>query len=376
MKIIVMDVREAQLERVGVSVYCENLIKNFDKCSKFKFIFLASASGPKLNYISNFEVKYIAPNPADSKLKKIIWYLNLPKLLKQLKADLYFGPFTTILGTKPKCKTVNTLHDAASIKEAKLTGSIKSKILNRIFTDGWVKGATQIVCISKFCQEEYQEIYGNLILSKSTVIYHGVPPELNVNLASTESTCGTNLISQLGIKKDFFVFVGTIYPKKNIERMIAAFSRTDLTNYDLVICGGKGPNSESIFTAPSKYNVESNVKFLGKVDNQTLSVLMQEARAFIFPSLYEGFGLPVLEAYAMGLPVVCSTATCLPEIAGDAALFFDPMNIDELAEKMKIISTNETLAVNLRNKGYERVRQFSWKKSVEEHLSLFGKVLN
>jgi glycosyltransferase involved in cell wall biosynthesis len=374
---VIMDIRDAQLDRVGVAVYCQNIIREFIAADDdFEFVFIASNELPKLNInINKHTVKYIAPSHSSSFINKIKWYWSLPRLLKDLKADLYFGPFLKLPFSSYPCKTVFTLHDAASITEGHLVGNFFMKIKNKYFTSSWVNNVDGIICISKFCEEEFTQIFGPSVRERSTVIYHGVPFELNepydVSLVDEN-----RIISQYTAKKRYLITIGTVYPKKNIERLVEAFSQINTSNVDLLICGAPGANSDSIFTSPTRYNVVDSVHFLGRIDTSQLKVLLKNSQAFVFPSLYEGFGIPILEAFSMGVPVISSNATCLPEIAGDGALFFDPNSVDELSKAIDLILLDKELAEEFIAKGKSRVSCFSWEKSAKEHKEFFIDVFN
>lgn len=374
---IVMDIREAQLERVGVAVYCKNIIREFvNKDDEFEFIFLASNEMPKLSIeMNNHIVKYVAPIHSSGLIKKIKWYLFLPRLLKKLGADLYFGPFFKLPFYSYPCKTVFTLHDAASISQGELVGNLFMQVKNKYFTSNWVNNVDGIICISKFCKDEFTQVFGDSLEKRSTVIYHGLPHELNEPYSFSKID-ETNVIDKYTSKKHYLITVGTVYPKKNIERLIEAFSKIKTLDVDLLICGASGENSESIYTAPERYNVADRVHFLGRVETSELKILLKNSSAFVFPSLYEGFGIPLLEAFSMSVPVISSNATCLPEIAGDSVLYFDPYSVDQISNMIDLVLADKQLVNKLIQKGNERVLLFSWEKSAKLHKEFFIEVLN
>ena len=374
---IVMDIRDAQLERVGVAVYCQNLIREFVQTDDdFEFVFLASNELPKISIeIHNHSVKYIAPSHSSSLIKKLKWYYYLPRLLKKIGADLYFGPFLKLPFTSYHCKTVFTLHDAASITKGELVGNRFMKLKNMYFTSNWVNNVDGIICISKFCKDEFTQIYGESVNKRSTVIYHGLPHELNESYNVSQDD-EVEVIRKYTTKKQYLITVGTVYPKKNIERLIEAFSKIKTLDVDLLICGGAGENSESIFTAPTRYKVEDRVHFLGRVETSELKIFLKNSSAFVFPSLYEGFGIPILEAFSMSVPVISSNATCLPEIASDCVLYFDPYSVEQISMMIDLILTDTQLVNMLIKKGQERVLTFSWTKSAKLHKEFFIEVLN
>ena len=174
------------------------------------------------------------------------------------------------------------------------------------------------------------------------------------------------------VKGDYILFVGTLQPRKNIERLVEAFSRlkSKVKNLNLVIIGKKGWMYEDILNAPEKYNVSDRVKFLDSVSDEELPVFYQNAICFVLPSLYEGFGLPVLEAMKYGCPVITSNVSSLPEAGGDAALYFNPENVNDIAEKIKKVIEDKTLREEMIQKGYQQIKKFSWEKTARETLQV------
>lgn len=170
------------------------------------------------------------------------------------------------------------------------------------------------------------------------------------------------------IDRDYILSIGTVHPRKNYPRLISAFGR--LTNRDcsLIIVGKRGWLSDSIFAAVKSLELQSRISFLDYVPASDLPALISGARLLAFPSLHEGFGLPVLEAHACGTPVVCSMVSSLPEAAGDAALFFDPLDVDAIAGAIERAMTDEPLRAKLIVRGYDNLKRFSWEVSARQVL--------
>jgi glycosyltransferase involved in cell wall biosynthesis len=169
--------------------------------------------------------------------------------------------------------------------------------------------------------------------------------------------------------------VGTLQPRKNLGRLLEAYAllrkraqRGEAPG--LVIAGRKGWLYDQIFQQVERLGLESKVVFPGYVPQDDLPALLSGARLFVFPSLYEGFGLPVLEAMACGTPVACSNVSSLPEVAGDAALLVDPLDVRGMAEAMNRLLQDEGLRTQLVERGYRQVRQFSWARCARETLAV------
>lgn len=176
------------------------------------------------------------------------------------------------------------------------------------------------------------------------------------------------------IEGDYILFVGTLQPRKNIVRLIEAFSTLGPKLYTLVVVGKPGWLYEEIYEAPKKFKVEDRVKFLDYVPDEDLPALYQNALCFVLPSLYEGFGLPVLEAMHYGCPVVTSNVSSLPEAAGDAAIMVDPESTESIKEGIEKVLGDKSLREKLVKKGYEQVKKFSWEKCARETLKVLEEV--
>jgi glycosyltransferase involved in cell wall biosynthesis len=175
-----------------------------------------------------------------------------------------------------------------------------------------------------------------------------------------------------GLPERYFFFLGTLQPRKNFARIVQAYAKWRAAHPDdpaaLVIAGGQGWLYDPAWTAGV-----DGVILPGYVDDADKGALYAGALALVFPSLYEGFGFPVLEAMHSGCPVICSNTSSLPELAGDAALLVDPLDVEAIAAAMGALSTDETLRIRLRANGYEQARKFSWDAAAQAALDIFSR---
>ena len=181
---------------------------------------------------------------------------------------------------------------------------------------------------------------------------------------------------ELGYKK-FFLYTGTIEPRKNILTLLQAYDRLDRAtkaHFPLVISGYKGWENEELFRLFKKGNDEGWLKYLGYTASEDLPLLYAAAKGFLFPSIYEGFGLPVLEAMASGVPVICSNASSLPEVVGDAALMHDPYDVQGYAESINLIIQDSNVEQGMISAGVERAKAFSWKYCAEKTIQAYNQV--
>jgi glycosyltransferase involved in cell wall biosynthesis len=180
--------------------------------------------------------------------------------------------------------------------------------------------------------------------------------------------------ARYGIAPRYLLYIGTLQPRKNLARVIEAFARLAaapaFSGVQLVLAGKKGWLYEDLFAQVERLGLAGQVLFPGYVKDADLPALLSGATAFVFPSLYEGFGIPVLEAGACGVPVITSNTSSLPEVAGDAALLVDPHDVDAIAEAMHRLVTDEALRIELSRRGLANVQRFSWEKCARETLAL------
>jgi glycosyltransferase involved in cell wall biosynthesis len=176
------------------------------------------------------------------------------------------------------------------------------------------------------------------------------------------------------LSESYFLYVGTLHPRKNLVRLVQAFARLPdamqarLPDLQLVLAGQKGWLCEEIFAEVRRLDVENRVLLTGYVPDEDLPALLSGALAFVFPSLYEGFGLPVLEAMACGTPVICANTSSLPEVAGDAALLVDPLDTSDIAAALARVVIDGNVRHALAGAGFRRVQQFSWRRCAQETL--------
>lgn len=182
---------------------------------------------------------------------------------------------------------------------------------------------------------------------------------------------------RLGLDRPYILFTGTLEPRKNVPRLLEAFARLPdekTREVDLVIAGGKGWLFEEVFETVARLNLEKRVRFPGFIADEDLPLLMAGAHLFVYPSLYEGFGLPPLEAMASGVPVIVSDRSSLPEVVGDAGIQVDPTDPDAIAEAMQRLLDSDEEWQRYRSLGLERARAFSWERTARETLEVYRRV--
>ena len=227
--------------------------------------------------------------------------------------------------------------------------------------------AARVIAISRATADDLQAAYA-IDRRKIDVIYEATvpPPDMDAAVSPLEAQ----------LPRSYALFIGTIQPRKNLVRLAQAYAqlvKSHAVPWDLVIAGGKGWLSNEVLQAIEELALPDRIHLPGYVPDAQLPALMKGARLFCFVSLYEGFGLPILEAQAAGVPVMTANNSSLPEVAGDAALLVDPTDVDAIAEAMLRLSSDEALRQQLIAAGRANVARFSWQKAARETLAVLIK---
>jgi glycosyltransferase involved in cell wall biosynthesis len=316
--------------------------------------------------------------------------------------DVLFVPSHTLpLIRKPGLKTVITVHDLGAEYLPK-AHQLKQRLYLKLMTDYQLQSATQIIAVSEATKKDLIEKV-HLPKNKISVVYEGFNQKL---FQPVKNDTLQDILKQYDLVKDqYFLFIGTIQPRKNLERLIksyALFLRGDAQESSrrrdhnvsedgrrdagaagprkksppLVLVGSKGWLSDEIYDLPKKLGIEEQVRFLGYIPDEKLPTLYSGAKAFLFPSLFEGFGLPILEAFACGCPVLTSNISSMPEVAGKTAILVNPYSIDEITQGIQQISTNGKQRQKMIQSGFVQVQKFSWEKAARETLKILEKTVN
>jgi glycosyltransferase involved in cell wall biosynthesis len=283
--------------------------------------------------------------------------------------DVFHSPDFTLPPVRRGTRTLLTVHDLSFVRDPGSAAPGLLAYLNAVVPRS-VARADHVLADSQATKDDLSELY-RLPADRITVLYSGVestfrPVTDAAQLAAVRARYG------LG-EAPFILAVGTLQPRKNYVRLIQAFSnlQSSIPDLQLVIAGGKGWLFESIFAEVERLGLRDRVRFPGFVADDDLPALYSAARVLAYPSLYEGFGLPMLEAMACGTPVVASTASCLPEVAGDAALLVPPADVPALAEALSRAVSDEALRADLIAQGRARAATFTWTKAAEQLLGLY-----
>lgn len=277
--------------------------------------------------------------------------------------------FNFIVPPGVKGKKIAVIHDMAYMSCPETVRGKTKRILQASMRKS-CRRADKIITISEFSKKEILK-YLPVEAGKIEVVPWGVDSSIYHNRYSHDEIRGT--IKKYFDQEEYIFYLGTIEPRKNLERLIRAYAI--LCNREknipaLVLAGQKGWYYDEIFHSVKELHLEEKVKFLGYVPEEDAPLLLRGAKLFVFPSLYEGFGLPPLEAMACGVPVVTSNAASLPEVTYNAAVLVDPLNIESIANGMSMILRDDRLRQELIQKGKDRAREYTWEKSTKRIINI------
>ena len=360
----------------GIANYLLNLVLNLkkvDQRNEYVLFFGSEKNVPGQIAGAGVECN-ISKMPTTNQALKILWaHFMLPLKLKRMKIDLFHEP-ASAAPLFNSCNTVVTVHDIA-YERIPHCYRFRDRAYFRALSKKGLERANRIIAVSHSTKNDIVDRY-SISPGKIRVIYEGID-EIYRRLHDKERC--KNIRKFYKIDRDFILYVSGITPRKNLVRLIKAFKilkdRKEIDSL-LVFVGEKAWWSEEVFEEVKSSGMENDVIFCGYVPKEHLLCLYSEASVFVFPSLYEGFGLPVLEAMACGCPVVASNTSSLPEICGGAGLLFDPLDVEGLSDAIYRVITDSSLRQDLIEKGIERTRAFSWRRSAEETLAVYSEAVS
>lgn len=357
----------------GTETYAKGLLKGLKAIgSEHEFVlFLNRESADLMDHDDSGFTKVICPVWASNRKSRYIFeQFRLRKYLLQYKIDLLhsLGYTSPLLRT---CPTVVTVHDL-NYKAFGNTMPLLRRLALSVFVRQAVRCANMVVTVSQFSKRQIIGQYP-FAREKVRVIYHGSDHIDHRWQTDKERTSRSHSRSQ-DWQRPYAIAFSSESVNKNILRLLEAFMearRTSALEHHLVLIGHKS----SLARAPKNDEYKHVVHWAGYLKGNDFLKVMRHADFMVFPSFYEGFGLPVLEAMASGVPVICSNTASLPEVAGDAVLYFDPYSVKDMAAKISMVAVNQRLKDHLREKGYLNHTRFSWRKTATETLALYNRIL-
>lgn len=315
-----------------------------------------------------------APQSAFSDRRSAVRIMPFPRLWTHLRLstemalhrpDLLFVPAHVLPLSHPR-RSVVTVHDLGYLYFPEAHPPRQRWYLDR--TTRWhTRTAAQVLADSAATKHDLIERY-HAQPDRITVAYPGLDPSVK---RVTDPHELARVKAKYHIDGGYLLYLGTLQPRKNLARLIDAFRQLPTASLQLILAGKHGWYSDQLLQ-----QADDRVKFIGYVAAADKNALLSGALAFVFPSLYEGFGFPVLEAMACGIPVLCSNTSSLPEVAGEAAIFVNPLEVDDLTRRLQEITTNQDMRKMLIERGAQQAQKFTWPACADIVLKVFEEVLN
>jgi glycosyltransferase involved in cell wall biosynthesis len=369
---ILIDGRPIVDQYAGIGTLVYNLLVNMtDMIHGDEIDILAYDSSKNLlkSLSNDFNLKSIS-----YKYKKI--YNVLFDVLNMPISDFCFGKhdiihqtyFASLPTLHKNTKIISTIHDIAFLTYPDFF--VRNNLfVSKIALNRQINKSDKIIAVSDFTKRELVNKC-KVDPKKIIVIHNGIEGKKE----EIDQLAIEGIKVKYGIDKPYVLFIGTLEPRKNIERLIKAFSLMKSKGFQLVVVGKKGWYYENIFKLVGKLKLGNSVVFTGYLSDEEKKGLLSGARIFAYPSLYEGFGIPILEALLYGLPVLAGNNSAMPEVVGDAGLLVDALEVDQIAAKMDILLQDESLSLELKEKAKKQIEKFSWKKAAEKTVDLYQEI--
>jgi glycosyltransferase involved in cell wall biosynthesis len=365
---IAIDARK--LHDFGIGTYIRNLLRQLARLdTESEYVLLcqerdkpvAGALGPNFRSLVN-----------DSPSYSLREQVSVPAALRREHPDVFHAPHY-VLPVLTRCPSVVTIHDCIHLMFPQYLPNRAAYVYARASIWSAARKSTRILTVSESSKRDILRFF-DVPPEKITVIYNAIDERFRQQPSDDEVI---RVQERFQLHGDFVMYAGNVKPHKNLERLIEAFH---LVRHEagldvkLVVIGDEVSKYAELRRAVHRHNLHKYVRFLGFMPDETLAVLYRLAAVFVFPSLYEGFGLPPLEAMASGAPVVTSNVSSLPEVAGDAALLVDPYDPRAIADGIRRVLTDPALHAGLRERGLRRAAEFSWEQSVQRVRDIYREV--
>ena len=374
---IVVDARKASRQNYGIGTYIRRLGETCARLSPSDdFVFLGK--------VDRADGKDVPRDAARITGDNVTWEANLSSnyglrelvsvswQVRELRGDVFHAPHYVYPLMLP-CPGVVTIHDCIHLRFPQQFPKLGSNSYARMMMRRAVVKSNRVLTVSEATRADLVELV-NADPSKIEVIPHGCDPYF---LETVDDRELSNVAKKYSLDRPFLLNVTNIKPHKNLKRLLESFGqlRRDYDDLDLVIAGGDFSQHPELLAACKSYGIEKRVKRLGFLPKKELRALYRLARIFVFPSLYEGAGLPPLEAMACGTPVVASDNSAIPEIVGRNGLLVNPYRVDAITEAIRSLLENSSFRDALGAQGKIRAQEFDWDKSARRVLDIYREVL-
>jgi len=374
---ILIDFTQIPLKKVGVGVYALHLIKWIEQLDEEnRYYLLIQSDDDCFADINTDKIKFKKVNSKIFRrfaFRILLEQLYIPYLIfkhriKVVHSLHYSFPLLSFFASR-----VVTIHDLTYFLFPKLH-QFPKRYYFRLFTHLAARFGDRIICVSKSTKKDFL-VFTKADENKVRVVHLGIDKTIpDITFEQQVETCSKYGIS---ISKKMILFIGTLEPRKNIAtilRSFAAFQKIS-QNYQLVLVGGKGWYYSDFYNIASKMNT-SDIVFTGFIDEFEKQILLSCANIFVYPSIYEGFGIPVLESLSHKIPTITSNVSSMPEVAGDAALLINPASEEEMLAGFLKLANDQQLRDLLTSKCFAQVELFSWSKTAKETISIYNSIIS
>ncbi len=366
---IAIDGRRIRHNMSGLGVYSLNLIRSVTAAGiddEF-LIYLLPESLEYLPAPRENEKRVVVDWPVENHIRGDFWkHIQLPSYLKKEGVDLFHDPGYQLPYRRCSCKQVVTVLDLAPFRYPE-TNTWKYNVYWRTMTRLAIRRADMIVTISDFVREEIRD-YFQLDGDRIHTVHLAAAPEFESGPVNPE------ILTRYGIPEQYIVTTAKFEPRKNLEGLLKAFHHyiKDLNGgATLVVAGEMGWKCEGVYRFLEESGLKERVIFTGYLPQHHLVTIIRGASLAVVPSVYEGFGLPVLEAMACGTPVLSANTASLPEVGGTAAVYCNPLDLEDMAEKIKMMLMNADTRGQRVEQGQVQARQFTWSRTANEMLTVY-----
>jgi glycosyltransferase involved in cell wall biosynthesis len=361
-----------KLHDFGIGTYIRNLLRQLARLDReTEFVMLCRPDD--CEGLSSLGENFRAV-PETSGNYSIGEQIRIPLALKREGVTLFHAPHY-VLPPLVRCRSVVTIHDCIHLMFPQYLPNRFALAYARTSIALAARRATRVMTVSESSKRDILR-FVDARPEKIDVIYNAFDERFGVEPLEEDVV---RVRERYQLHDEFVLYAGNVKPHKNLERLIEAFDlvrKRGLDHLKLVLIGDEISKYAALRRAVHQHQLHKYVRFLGYLPEETLAVMYRLAGVFVFPSLYEGFGLPPLEAMASGTPVVTSNVSSLPEVAGDAAVLVDPYLPQAIADGIYQVLTDESLRHSLRQKGLARAAQFSWEQSVRRIRTIYGEAAN
>ncbi len=350
----------------GAGNYIVNLVQALSRVDT-RNDYVVFAKSPHAEHFASLNRVDLVRVSLPFRVQRIIWEQTLlPLLAHKSRLDVLHTPHYTI-SLAASCASVVTFHDMTFFLYPNVHQAYK-RLFFRTLMPIAARRATALIAISESTCQDMTRVLA-VPPAKISVIPYGIAPDFRPVPASMSADARR----RFGLPNPCIVYVGNLEPRKNLVALLQAFARLVERGlpHSLVLVGSRGWHDDDIFSTSRSLRLADRVLFLGYVPQAELPAIYGAADAFIYPSLYEGFGLPLLEAMACGVPVVTSNVSSMPEVVADAGILVDPHSVDALADGLQRVVTDRSLHDELSRKGLERAKLFTWDRTARETLAVY-----